>query len=76
MQLLSSMQGSCKSLVMRVSRNPTDLSMIDIDENDLKVGVRLVGYFVACCFQDLKERKQFEVSVDTLLVSRPAGTEH
>lgn len=47
MQLLSSMRvKSSKSLVMRVSRNPTDLSMIDIYENDLKVGVRLVGFSV------------------------------
>lgn len=54
MELLSSMQVSCKSLVMHVSSNPTDLCMIDIYENDLKVGVRLV-LFVACCFHDLKE---------------------
>lgn len=33
-------------LVMHVSRNPTDLSVIDIDENDLKVGVRLMCF---CC---------------------------
>lgn len=47
MQLLSSMRvKSSKSLVVRVSRNPTDLSMIDIYENDLKVGVRLVGFSV------------------------------
>lgn len=41
---------SSKSLVLRVSRNPTDLSMIDIYENDLKVGVRLVEFsvVVAC----------------------------
>lgn len=37
---------SSKSLVLRVSKNPTDLSMIDIYENDLKVGVRLVEFSV------------------------------
>lgn len=41
---------SCKSLVMCVARSPTDLSMIDTYEDDLQVGVRLVGFFVACCF--------------------------
>lgn len=51
---------SSKTLVMRVSKNPTDFSMIDIYENDLKVGVRLVGFFVAVdvvasCFHNLKE---------------------
>lgn len=52
MQLLSIITREL-SLVMQVSRNPTDLSMIDIDENDLKVGVRLVCF---CCllFSGLK----------------------
>lgn len=37
---------SSKSLVMRVSRSPTDLRVTDIDENDLKAGGRLVGLVV------------------------------
>lgn len=49
MQLLSGMKVSCKSLVMQVSRNPTDLSVTDIYENDLKGSVRLVGFFVVAC---------------------------
>lgn len=37
---------SSKSLVMYVSRSPTDLGVTDVYENDLKAGVRLVELVV------------------------------
>lgn len=50
---LSSITARELSLVMLVSRNPTHLSMIDIYENDLKGGVRLV-FFCCLLFPGLK----------------------